>query len=128
MTGACVRKINIPAAFGRIAQAWSPHVAARLNGQDIRLVKIEGAFDWHRHEGADEAFFVVRGAFAMGLREDGAEREIALGEGDLIVVPAGVEHRPRADKECWVMLFEPAGTLNTGDVETARTKRGLPAL
>ncbi|MBB5517367.1 cupin domain-containing protein [Amphiplicatus metriothermophilus] len=128
MTDGEIRKINIPAAFDRISEPWSPHVAARLNGQDVRLVKLEGAFDWHRHAGADEAFFVVKGAFAMGLREGGAEREIALGEGDLIVVPAGVEHRPRAETECWVMLFEPSETVNTGEKETARTKRDLPML
>lgn len=99
-----------------------------MTGASVRKISVPAAFDWHRHEGADEAFFVVRGAFAVGLREDGAEREIALAEGDLIVAPTGVEHRPRADKERWVMLFEPTDTLNTGDAETARAKRDLPVL
>jgi mannose-6-phosphate isomerase-like protein (cupin superfamily) len=119
-----MRKINIPGAFDRIPEAWSPHVAARLNGQEIRLVKLEGRFDWHSHDGIDEAFFVVRGRFVMRLRDG----DVAMEEGDLLVVPAGVEHMPEAAEECWVMLFEPAGTLNTGERETARTRRDLPEL
>ncbi len=115
-------KLNIPAAFDQIGEYWSPHVAARVNGQEVRLAKIEGAFDWHAHAGVDEAFFVVRGAFTMRFRD----RDVAMEEGDFIVVPAGVEHKPDAEKECWILMIESAGTLNTGDRETARTKRDLP--
>jgi len=119
-----IRKINIPSAFDRIPEPWSPHIAASLNGQEVRLAKIEGSFDWHHHEGVDEAFFVVKGRFTMRLRTG----DVAMEEGDLIVVPAGVEHMPHADKECWIMMFEKAGTLNTGETVTERTKMALPVL
>ena len=119
-----MQKINIPAAFDRIPEAWSPHIAARINGQEVRLAKLDGAFEWHAHDGVEEAFFVVRGAFVMRFRD----KDVAMGEGDLIVVPAGVEHMPVADAECWVMLIETADTLNTGANESARTKHALPDL
>lgn len=119
-----MKKINVADAFDRIGEHWSPHVAARFNGQEARLAKIEGSFDWHRHDGVDEVFFVVRGSFVMRLRDG----DIAMGEGDLLVVPAGVEHMPHADEECWIMLLETAGTRNTGHVETARTRHTLPEL
>ncbi|MEZ5894159.1 MAG: cupin domain-containing protein [Parvularculaceae bacterium] len=119
-----VKKINIPAAFDRIKECWSPHIAARVNGQDVRLAKIEGAFEWHRHLDADEAFFVVKGAFTMRFRD----HDVAMGEGDFITVPAGAEHMPVADKECWIMLIENAGTLNTGEHESERTRKNLPVL
>ncbi len=118
------KKINIPAAFDRIPEQWSPHIAAKVNGQEVRLAKIEGAFEWHHHDGVDEAFFVVKGAFTMRFRD----KDVELGEGDLIVVPAGVEHMPVADKECWIMMIENAGTLNTGENDSERTKRDLPEL
>ena len=119
-----MRKINIPAAFDRIPEPWSPHVAGSLNGHEVRLVKIRGSFEWHHHDGVDEAFFVVKGRFTMRLRD----RSIAMEEGDFLVVPAGVEHMPQADEECWIMLFEKAGTLNTGENESERTRKVLPAL
>lgn len=119
-----IRKINIPAAFDRINEQWSPHIAARVNGQDVRLAKIEGAFEWHHHEGVDEAFFVVKGGFTMRFRD----HDVAMSEGDFITVPAGVEHMPVADEECWIMLIENAGTMNTGEHESERTKHDLPDL
>lgn len=119
-----MKKINIPAAFARIPDAWSPHIAAEVNGQEVRLAKIEGAFDWHSHTGIDELFFVVKGRFVMQFRDS----DVAMAEGDMIVVPAGVEHRPVADEECWIMLVEDAGTRNTGEAVTARTRHVLPRL
>jgi len=124
MTAPSIRKINIPSSFDRINETWSPHIAARLNGQEVRLAKLDGAFDWHHHDGVDEAFFVVKGAFTMRFRE----RDVAMEEGDFLVVPAGVEHMPVADEECWVMLIENAGTLNTGAEITERSKVDLPEL
>ena len=118
------KKINIPAAFDRILEPWSPHIAAKVNSQDVRLAKIEGSFEWHHHDGVDEAFFVVKGAFTMRFRD----HDVAMEEGDFIVVPAGVEHMPVAEEECWIMLIENAGTLNTGEHESDRTKRDLPQL
>ncbi len=119
-----MRKLNIPAAFSRIPSAWSPHIAARVNDQEVRLAKIEGAFDWHHHDGVDELFFVVKGRFTMRFRDG----DIAMEEGDMLVVPANVEHMPVADAECWIMLVENAGTRNTGEAVTARTKTDLPVL
>ena len=119
-----INKINIPASFSRIDECWSPHIAGRVNGQDVRIAKIAGAFEWHSHEDADEAFFVVKGAFTMRLRD----RDIAMEEGDFLTVPAGVEHMPVADEECWIMMIESAGTVNTGGPVSARTKTDLPEL
>jgi len=119
-----IKKINIPSAFDRIGEQWSPHIAARVNGQEVRLAKIEGAFEWHQHDGAEEAFFVVKGAFTMRFRE----YDVEMSEGDFLVVPAGVEHKPVADEECWIMMIENADTLNTGATESTRTKRNLPEL
>ncbi|MFC2950892.1 cupin domain-containing protein [Marinicaulis aureus] len=119
-----MQKINIPRAFDRIDEQWSPHIAARVNGQEVRLAKIEGAFEWHHHDGIDEAFFVVKGAFTMRFRD----RDVEMAEGDFITVPAGVEHMPVAEEECWIMLIENAGTVNTGEHVSKRTKTDLPDL
>lgn len=122
------RKINVPAAFDRIPEPWSPHIAARVNGQEVRLAKIEGAFDWHAHDGVDEAFFVVKGRFVMEFRAGNDQWAVAMEEGDLLVVPANTEHRPVADADCQVMLIETAGERNTGVEITAKTRASLPEL
>lgn len=119
-----MNKINIPASFDRIPEFWSPHIAGRVNGQDVRLAKIKGAFEWHRHDGVEEAFFVVKGRFVMRFRD----RDVAMAEGDLLVVPPNTEHMPVAEEECWIMLIETAGELNTGDKVTERTRGALPDL
>lgn len=119
-----IRKLNIPAAFDRIPEPWSPHIAARVNDQEVRLAKIEGSFDWHHHDGVDEMFFVVKGRFVMRFRD----KDVAMGEGDMIVVPANVEHMPVAQEECWILMVENAGTRNTGEAVTERTKAYLPVL
>lgn len=119
-----MKKLSIPAAFDRIDDLWSPHIAGRVNGQEVRLAKIKGVFDWHRHEGVDELFFVVKGRFTLRFRD----HDEAMEEGDLLVVPAGAEHMPVAEEECWILMVEDAGTLNTGETESARTKRDLPVL
>lgn len=119
-----IRKLNIPAAFDRIPEPWSPHIAALVNNQEIRLAKIHGSFDWHFHDGVDELFFVVKGRFVMRFRDE----DIAMEEGDMIVVPANAEHMPVAENECWVLLVETAGTRNTGDAVTEKTKTDLPVL
>ena len=124
MTKAQIRKINIPNSFNRIPECWSPHIAGRVNNQEVRLAKIDGPFEWHHHDGVDEAFFVVKGAFTMRFRD----HDVAMTEGDLIVVPAGVEHMPVSESECWIMMIENAGTINTGDKVTDRTKTDLPVL
>ena len=125
---AAIKKLNIPSAFDSIPEAWSPHIAARVNNQEVRLAKIDGPFEWHSHDGVEEAFFVVKGAFTMRFRANEEEWDVPMAEGDFIVVPAGVEHMPVADKECWIMMIENAGTLNTGNNESLRTKHALPGL
>ena len=116
-------KVNLEQAFSRFSEYWSPHVAADLNGQHVRLAKLKGEFVWHAHENEDEMFLVVRGQLTLKLRD----RDIALNEGEFFVVPRGVEHLPVAPEEVWVMLFEPAETLNTGNVRNERTRTDLEA-
>jgi mannose-6-phosphate isomerase-like protein (cupin superfamily) len=124
MTADTIKKINIPSAFDRIPETWSPHIAGRVNNQEVRLAKIDGAFEWHSHADADEAFFVVKGGFTMRFRD----RDVVMGESDFIIVPAGVEHMPVAEEECWIMVIENAGTVNTGSNQSERTKTDLPEL
>ncbi len=112
-------KINLADAFDSIHAHWSPHVALDMNGQHVKLVKFKGAFDWHHHEGEDELFLVHRGRFVMEFRD----RRVEVQAGEMLLVRRGVEHRPVAEEEVEVILFEPAGTLNTGNVESARTVR-----
>ena len=119
-----IRKLHIPASFDRIGEHWSPHIAGRVNNHEVRLAKIDGPFEWHSHTDADEAFFVVKGAFTMRFRD----RNVEMIEGDFIVVPAGVEHMPDAPAECWIMMIENADTVNTGDNVSDRTKTDLPEL
>ena len=108
---------NIQAALDTITQPWQPHRLATVNDYDVKVVKLDGEFDWHSHADEDEAFLVIDGRLQMEFRDGNA----GLGPGDLIVVPRGVEHRPVAKPKCSVVLFEPASTLNTGDTETDRT-------
>ncbi len=122
------KKLNIPAAFDRIEETWSPHIAARVNNQDVRLAKIHGAFEWHHHVDSEEAFFVVKGGFTMRFRDAGRAWDVPMREGDFLVVPIGVEHMPVADEECWIMLIEHADVRNTGEHESERTKHNLPEL
>lgn len=104
-------------AFDSFEETWSPRILAELNGQHVKVARLEGAFVWHSHADADELFYVVEGDLRVEYREDGAEDAVSLSAGELTVAPAGVEHRPVADGEAKVLLFEPAGTLNTGDAE-----------
>ncbi|WP_254536250.1 cupin domain-containing protein [Halomarina litorea] len=110
--------VNLAESFEAIEEYWSPRLAAELNGQHVKLAKLRGEFDWHHHADADELFLVVDGALTIELRDEG---DVTLGKGELCVVPAGVEHRPVATEEARVLLFEPAGTLNTGNVASERT-------
>jgi mannose-6-phosphate isomerase-like protein (cupin superfamily) len=114
-----MEKINLSEKLALFHDHWNPRILADLNGQQAKLVKFQGEFTWHSHADEDELFFVVRGSFVMQFRD----RNVTLNEGELIVVPRGVEHCPKADEEVCVMLFEPASTLNTGNAESeARTR------
>ena len=110
-------KLSLSAAFLEVTQPWSPRIAARLNGQEVKLTRLEGEFIWHHHENEDELFLVVSGLLRMEFRDGVVELE----PGELIVVPRGVEHRPVAPDGAEVVLFEPAGTVNTGNVTSDRT-------
>src|SRR4051812_37171351 len=119
-----MKKINLVEKFGLFQEAWSPKIVAGLNGQLVKLGKFKGEFVWHKHDEEDELFMVIRGAFRMELRDG----NIDLKEGEVLVVPRGVEHRPVADEEAWVLLFEPASTLNTGNVINEKTLRELESI
>ena len=108
-----VSGLSVDEALARVREHWRPRVIARLNGQEVKVARFQGEFVWHRHDDADEMFLVWRGAFRLEFRE----HVLHLAEGDLAVVPRGVEHRPVADEEVEVLLFEPAGVRNTGNVE-----------
>jgi len=110
-------KISLASKFAAFSDHWSPKIVGELNGQHVKLVKFVGEFVWHHHDHEDEMFLVHRGRFRMELRD----RDIELRVGDFLIVPRGVEHRPVADEEVEVVLFEPAGTLNTGNVHSERT-------
>jgi mannose-6-phosphate isomerase-like protein (cupin superfamily) len=114
-------KVNLREKLALFSAHWSPKVVGELNGQQVKLVKFQGPFVWHHHDYEDELFLVVKGRFRMELRD----RHIWLEEGDFLIVPRGIEHRPVADEEAHVLLFEPASTLNTGNVRNERT---LPEL
>ena len=110
-------RIALVEKFAGFSSHWTPKIVADLNGQQVKLVKILGEFDWHAHEHEDELFLVFRGAFDMQFRD----RTVTLSAGEMLVVPRGIEHRPVAAQECEIILFEPAQTLNTGNVVSALT-------
>ena len=116
-----MHKINLAQKLSLIQDHWNPHIAGELNGQLLKLVKFQGPFTWHHHETEDELFLVVKGRFRMAFRD----RHVWVEEGEILIVPRGVEHRPVAEEEVHVLLFEPASTLNTGNVQNERT---LPTL
>ncbi|HYI95823.1 MAG TPA: cupin domain-containing protein [Bryobacteraceae bacterium] len=109
---------------------WLPRIVGTLNGQEVKLVKFQGEFVWHHHENADEMFLVVHGSFRMDYRDasSGTERQTEVGEGEFVIVPRGMEHRPVATNEVHVLLFEPAGTLNTGNIRDERTVDAPPII
>ena len=112
-----MEKINIADKFSLFSDHFSPKIVGELNGQHVKLVKFKGPFIWHHHDHEDEMFYVVRGHFDMEFRD----KTITIHEGEFIIVPRGVEHRPNAIEEVEIMLFEPATTLNTGNVINDRT-------
>ena len=114
-------KINLVSKFSQIHEYWKPYIAGELNGQLVKLDKLKGEFVWHHHENEDEMFLVVKGRFRIEFRD----KTVQLEEGEFIVVPRGVEHKPVADEECWILLFEPASTLNAGNVENELTLHKL---
>jgi mannose-6-phosphate isomerase-like protein (cupin superfamily) len=114
-----VEKVAVAEKFARISRHWDPKIIGALNGQHVKLVKLKGSFVWHHHVHEDELFLVVHGSFTMHF----PERSVTLNEGELIIVPRGVEHRPEAQEEAQVLLFEPASTVNTGSAPGELTVR-----
>jgi mannose-6-phosphate isomerase-like protein (cupin superfamily) len=114
-------KINLTEKFTRFSDHWNPRIVGELNGQHVKLVKLHGEFVWHKHDLEDELFLVMKGELRMEFRD----RVEILGEGEMIIVPRGVEHRPVAEREVHLLLFEPAGTVNTGGAGGALTREEL---
>lgn len=120
-----IEKVNLAEKFDLIPDHWNPRIAGELNGQQVKLAKFKGAFDWHHHEQEDELFLVVKGSFEMEFRD----KTITLHPGEFLIVPRGVEHRPVAQEEAEVLLFEPATTVNTGNLtDSERTPTKLERL
>lgn len=107
-----MQKVNLNEKFALINEHWRPKVVGELNGQEIKLVKFAGEFPWHRHENEDEMFLAMKGGFRIEFRD----KVVELNEGEFVIVPRGVEHRPVAEREVEVLLFEPKDVLNTGNV------------
>ena len=112
-----MKAVNLAEKFGLFSEHWSPKIIGDLNGQLIKIAKIRGEFVWHKHDLADEFFLVHKGEMTIRLRDD----DVQLKEGEFFIVPRGVEHKPVADDEAEILIFEPASTLNTGDVRDERT-------
>ena len=116
-----MQKVNLEDKLSQFTDYWNPRIVGELNSQHVKLVKLKGPFVWHQHELEDEMFFVIKGRLAMEFRDKTA----FLDPGEFIIVPRGTAHRPVAEEEVWVMLFEPAGTLNTGNQENDFTRKDL---
>ncbi len=122
--GPGVEKVNLAEKFSRFSEHWQPKVVGELNGQQVKVAKLLGPFEWHHHEAEDELFLVVKGRLRMELRD----KTVELLPGEFLIIPRGVEHRPVAEQEVEVVLFEPASTLNTGNIRSERTVERLDRL
>ncbi len=117
-----VAKVSLADKFVLFQEHYSPKIVGELNDSYVKLVKLQGEFVWHHHDNEDELFLVVKGCLFMGLQDDGGgQREVAIHPGEFIIIPKGVEHRPRADEETHILLLEPKTTLNTGNIRGDRT-------
>ncbi len=119
-----MEKVNLEQKLSLFSDFWNPRIISELNGQHVKLVKLKGEFVWHHHDHEDELFYVLKGKLRMEFRN----KAVDLEPGEMIVVPKGVEHKPLAFEEVHVMLFEPASTLNTGNIENERTHKELEKL
>ena len=119
-----VKKINIEQKLSLFKDHWNPRIIGELNKQHVKLAKIKGEFIWHKHDKEDEMFLVLKGTLKIEFRD----RTEIIHENEIIIVPKGVEHRPIAEEEVSIMLFEPATTINTGDLDNERTRKNLESL
>lgn len=116
-----MKKINLSEKLATFEELWSPKIVGELNGQQVKVVKVQGEFVWHHHEREDELFLVLDGELTIDWRDERGAHEVVLCPGELVIVPRGLEHRPRASRETRLLLFEPASTRNTGNVTDRRT-------
>jgi mannose-6-phosphate isomerase-like protein (cupin superfamily) len=116
-----MEKINLAEKLSTFTDYFSPRIVGELNGQQVKLVKFQGEFIWHHHDREDELFYVVKGSFDMLMRD----KTITVNAGEFLIMPHGVEHKPVAKEEVEIMLFEPASTINTGNIENEMTVRNL---
>jgi mannose-6-phosphate isomerase-like protein (cupin superfamily) len=116
-----MEKINVRSKLSQFSDHWNPRILAELNGQHVKAVKLKGEFVWHHHDNEDELFFVIKGKLKMEFRD----KTVEVNEGEFIVVPKKVEHRPVGEDEVEILLFEPASTLNTGNIENEKTRKHL---
>ncbi|HZS76982.1 MAG TPA: cupin domain-containing protein [Ktedonobacteraceae bacterium] len=119
-----IEKVNLAQKFAQFSDYWSPKIVGELNDSHVKLVKLKGEFVWHHHDAEDELFLVISGTLTIQLRD----RDIVLHEGEFVIIPKGVEHRPVAHEEVQVLLLEPKTTLNTGNVQNERTVAVLEQL
>ena len=111
--------VNINQKFSLFNEHWSPKIIGQLNGQDVKLAKIEGEFIWHDHKNEDELFYIIKGSLQIEFRD----KMVTLNEGEMLIIPKGVEHKPIAKEEVWVLLFEPSNIKHTGDITHELTKK-----
>ena len=116
-----MEKVNIQEKLSRFQDYWNPRIVGELNGQQVKLVKFKGEFVWHKHDNEDELFYVINGTFKMEFRD----KTVDIYENEFLVVPRGIEHKPVAENEVSIMLFEPGSTLNTGDAKSELTRKTL---
>lgn len=116
-----IEKVNFGNAFDSISDYWSPKIAGELNGQHVKLAKLKGEFVWHKHDQEDELFLVISGELIIELRD----KKLVLKEGEMVIIPKGVEHKPVAENEVEILLFEPISTVNTGEVSSDLRKENL---
>jgi mannose-6-phosphate isomerase-like protein (cupin superfamily) len=119
-----MKKINISQKLAQFNDHWNPRIIGELNKQHVKLAKIKGEFIWHKHEDEDEMFLVLKGTLKIEFRD----RTETIQENEIIIVPKGVEHKPIAEEEVSIMLFEPATTINTGALENERTRKNLESI
>lgn len=112
-----MEKVNIKSKFDLFQDLWNPKIVGALNGQQVKLAKVQGEFIWHDHEHEDELFFIIKGTLKIEFKD----KTVELNEGEMLIVPKGVQHKPIAEEEVWLMLFEPAATKHTGKIKSELT-------
>jgi mannose-6-phosphate isomerase-like protein (cupin superfamily) len=118
MSDTPIKAVNLAASLASFSEQWSPRIVGQVNQMHVKVVKVQGEFTWHHHDVEDELFLVIKGELVIQLKD---QADVRVREGEFVIIPHGVEHCPLAEEECHIMLFEPAGTLNTGNVHDDKT-------